>query len=200
MDRLQDIFEHKKKSSFEFRAVQKKHGLIGPLDLLGGDPETREGALELHKGLHWINLELSEFIGASEDEQAEELADVLHFLVEFAILAGFDYTIVPEGLEGTDRLDVLLASSVNDAFVFDRADANARFTILAALKIAEIIKNKPWKQTLRPIDRDELKRRTMGMFYWFGATVRTAGFTSQVLYNHFVRKEEINHQRVATGV
>lgn len=201
-DRLKDIFDHKRVSSAQFRAVQKKHGLILTDDLMYANPETREGAIELHKGIHWINLELSEFLGATEAERPEELADVLHFLVELSLLAEVDYTALPASRgEDADRLDIILNASANDAFVFQDPETNARFTILAALRLAELVKNKPWKQTLRTdLDLIEFTNRLLAIWYWFGATVRTAGIEAQDLYDNFVTKEKINYQRIATGV
>lgn len=201
-DRLEMIFEHKRKSSAHFRAVQQKHGLVPTPDLMVADPGTREGTHELHKGLHWINLELSEFIGASPTERPEELADVLHFLIEFCILAGIDHTIIPtEGYRvEADRLDVMLEASDNDPFVFSDPIMNARFTILQALQVADVLKNKPWKQTLRKLDRPEFDTRVKGLFYWIGATVRTAGLSAQELFDQFERKEKINYERVDSGV
>jgi hypothetical protein len=200
-DRLQTIFEHKRASSKHFREVQRKHNLVPTPDVMIASANTREGAHELHKGLHWINLELSEFIGAKPEERPEELADVLHFLVEFAILAGYDHTVIPESTrDGEDRLDLILVASSEDPFVFDEPIMNARFTILQALQIAEILKNKPWKQTLKPVDEKELKLRLAGLFYWYGATVRTARLTAQDLFDQFERKEKINYERITTGV
>lgn len=201
-DRLAQVFAHKRISSGEFREVQRKNGLLLAPTNLEADPTTREGTIELHKGLHWINLELVEFMFAKMDERLEELADVLHFVVEFAILAGFDETIVPEHPSGDkDRLDTMLEASENNAFVLDDPEANARFCIVAALKVANLLKNKPWKQTPKPApDLKEFRESVQGVFYWYGATVRTAGFSAQKLFDDFVRKEEINHNRVVTGV
>jgi hypothetical protein len=127
-------------------------------------------------------------------------------LIEFAILAGFDHTIVPEPIKQEevsvpDRLDVLLEASVGDAFVFPDAHTNARFAIVAGLHVAEMIKNKPWKQTRKTeIDHRAFTQRVAGMFYWYGAVVRTAGLSAQGLFEEFIRKEKINHERVTTGV
>jgi hypothetical protein len=121
--------------------------------------------------------------------------------VEFAILAGYDHTVIPESTrDGEDRLDLILVASSEDPFVFDEPIMNARFTILQALQIAEILKNKPWKQTLKPVDEKELKLRLAGLFYWYGATVRTARLTAQDLFDQFERKEKINYERITTGV
>lgn len=205
-DRLDLIFQHKLKSSAEFRQVQRNHGLILTPENLRADPATREGAIELHKGLHWINLELVEFLFAKPEERLEELADVLHFLIELAILSGFDHTIVPEApkhdeVPAPDRLDVMLQASEGNTFVLPDFEANARFCITASLQVANLLKNKPWKQTLKPPpDPDEFRRSIQAVFFWYGATVRTAGFTAQALYNDFVRKDKINHNRVSTGV
>lgn len=199
-DRLQAIFEHKAVSSMEFREVQRKHGLLLTPENMTADWATREGAIELHKGIHWFNLELQEFLGAKREERPEELADVLHFLVELTIIAGFDYTLIPYDPEN-DRLSYMLRASEEDAFVLPDPEANARFAIIAGLHLAELIKNKPWKQTLKTeLDVAEFRRRLSGMFYWYGAVVRTAGLTAQQLYDEFIRKEEINHTRVTTGV
>ena len=199
-DRLQRVFESRALQVEQFHAIQRDHGLF-PIKGKIADASTREGAIVLHQLLHWINLELSEFIGASQADAPEELADVLHFLVEFAILAGFDHEIVPAGPNGDDRLSFMLDASKDDAFVFPDAHTNARFTILAALKIAELIKNKPWKQTLKPAPDPYLFSELLrGLFYWYGATVRTAGLDAQQLFDQFTRKEGINYNRIVTGV
>lgn len=200
-DRLAQIFEHKAVSSMKFREVQRKHGLLLAPENLVADWKTREGAIELHKGLHWINLELLEFIEAPPATKPEELADVLHFLTEFSILAGYDPNLIPPGEEGYDRLDVVLQASVEDPFVFPDAITNARFCSLAALRIADVIKNKPWKQTVKTERNEEdFASRVKAMWYWFGATVRTEGITAQEIFDQFVRKEGINNNRVDTGV
>lgn len=202
IDRLQDIFDHKAISSANFRELQARHGLISDQHI----PVlffTREGQHELHKGIHWINLELSEFIAASFEERTEELADVLHFIVEFCLLAGLGPELIPATEPDKDRLDVLLFASEGDAFVFPDPHTNARFTILAALRVAEMLKNKPWKQTLKTetdFDEDEFRRRVSGMWYWYGATVRTTGVSAQALHDEFLRKEKINYERVNSGV
>lgn len=205
MDRLQDIFEHKRKSSAKFRAVQRKNGLLLASEDMRADPATREGTQELHKGLHWINLELAEYLYARPDERPEELADVLHFLVEFALLLGYDHTIVPDfgdpAYPKLDRLDVMLEASMNDVLVMPDPEANARFCICAALRVADLLKNKPWKQSLKPPpDPEKLYQMVSSIFYWYGAVVRTQGMSSQDLYDQFIRKEGINNARVDTGV
>jgi hypothetical protein len=201
MDRLAKIFESKAKSSSAFRTVQFELGMIHRDAVEHADWKTREGCVELHKGLHWINLELSEFLGATPAERPEELADVLHFLIEFALLAGYDATLIQEDLRWGDRLDIVVQASKDDSFVFPDEETNARFMILATLQVAEMLKNKPWKQTCR-VERDEeqFTHRVRGMFYWFGALVRTAGLNSEDLYEQFMRKEVINYKRIASGV
>lgn len=201
-DRLAEIFDHKRVSSAEFRAVQRKHGLILCPEDMRADPATREGAQELHKGIHWINLEYSEAICARREDRPEELADVLHFLVELALLLGYDHTVVPESLvEDEDRLAFLLRASEADPLVFPDFETNARFGILANLVLADLIKNKPWKQTLRPPPAEKAQLEAVqGMFYWYGATVRTAGISAAEIFQAFVGKDAVNHNRVVTGV
>jgi hypothetical protein len=201
IDKLAQIFESKARSSSAFRTVQFEMGMIAPEAVTKADPLTRHGCIELHKGLHWINLELSEFLGATPAERPEELADILHFLIEFTLLLGLDSTIIGEDARYGDRLDTVVEASKNDPFVFGDEETNARFMILATLQVAEMLKNKPWKQTTVPIkDEHEFKTRIRGMFYWFGAIVRTSGLDADGIFQQFMRKEEINYKRIATGV
>lgn len=200
-DRLAEIFQSKAKSSSLFRSVQFDLGMIHRDAVERASWKTREGCIELHKGLHWINLELSEFLSATPSERPEEIADILHFLIEFALLLGYDSTIINANPETEDRLEVIVEASRNDAFVFPDEETNARFMILAVLQVAEMLKNKPWKQTPKTeLDETELKKRVCGIFYWFGALVRTAGLDATQLYQQFMRKEAINYQRVSSGV
>lgn len=200
-DRLEEIFTSKAKSSSVFRSVQFDLGMIHPDAVTRADWKTREGCIELHKGLHWINLELSEFLGATPSERPEEIADILHFLIEFALLLGYDANLIQEDEDLGDRLDVILEASRNDAFVFPDEETNARFMILASLQVAEMLKNKPWKQTTKTeLDEEEFKKRVKGMFYWFGALARTAGLDATTLHQQFMRKEVINYKRVSSGV
>jgi len=200
-DRLSTIFESKAKSSSTFRTVQHELGMVAEEAVAKASPFTREGTIELHKGIHWINLELSEFLGAVPADRPEELADIMHFLVEFALLLGYDANIIQAEEAYGDRLDTMLQASEKDPFVFGDEDTNARFMILANLQVAEMLKNKPWKQTLRTdLDPNQLRTRVSGMFYWFGATVRTAGLNADNLFQQFMRKEQINYKRISTGV
>lgn len=201
-DRLHEIFQSKRASTARFRGLQ--HSLGGFADralIYRADPATREGTIELHKGIHWINLELVEYLHARPEEKPEELADVLHFIVELALLLGYDEMIVSTRDNTEDRLDRMLMASKDDVFVFADPDTNARFCVLAALRVADLLKNKPWKQTLKPPpDPEALLELVLAIFYWYGATVRTQGMSAQDLYDQFMRKEKINAERVATGV
>lgn len=203
-DRLQAIFESKRKSSTAFRMVQHKLGAFLDETLIEtADWRSRSGAIELHKGLHWINLELAEFIGAGDrTSQEEELADVMHFLVEFCLLCGYTHEIIKEDpAVGIDRLEVILNASKEDPFVFNDPHQNARFAILSALRVADMIKNKPWKQTLK-VERDEseFEFRVRGIWYWYGATLRTLGMNAQGIRDEFFKKEAINYRRIESGV
>lgn len=203
MDKLEEIFQAKRVSTTKFREVQHGLGMIGPLEVLDANWRTREGAIEIHKGIHWINLEYFECLTATRDMLPEELSDVLHFLTELTILMGYSYTIIPldRDFEDLDRLDIVLAASSENGLVFDRCLDNIRFAIHANLRLADLIKNKPWKQTLRDDLDDQLVQECLrGMWFWYGACVRTAEITSRGIHNAFMAKDSVNHNRVDTGV
>lgn len=200
MDRLETIFAHQFEQTSKFHRIQHANGCLATEDI-PVDLRTFQGTLELHKGLHWINLELSEVLHAREDTRLEELADVLHFLAEFTLMAGLQYSDLPESpIENEDRLAYIVRASEADNLIFTDFETNVRFTILAALRVADILKNKPWKQTLRVVDHSEFKRRVLGMWYWYGACIRTGGYSAQDLFDAYLGKEKINYQRVAGGV
>jgi hypothetical protein len=202
IDRITQMFKKKGESTRRFRAVQERQGMLATPEI-PVDINTREGTIELHKGIHWINLELSEFLGAPPEMRREELSDVLHFIMEFCLLADIGESLIPGNFsgKGDDRLDLVFVASEKNPLVFNDADTNARFTMLAALHVAEMLKNKPWKQTLKTdMDMTEFRTRVLGIWYWFGATCRTEKMTSQNLYDEYMRKEEINANRIATGV
>lgn len=200
-DRLEKMFAMKRESTHHFRATQARLGAIAEHLIDTADWRTRDGGTELHKGLHWISLEYSEFLNEMDKvKRNEELADVLHFILEFCLLSGIGADVIPPG-DQYDRLDVVFLASLKNAFVFEDAETNARFGILATLATAEMIKNKPWKQTLKT-ERDEAEflTRVRGIWFWFGATCRTHGLTPDTLFAEYARKEKINANRIATGV
>lgn len=202
-DRLSTIFSHQLELTTKFRAIQNDNGLLSTPDI-PVDPLSREGCLELHKDLHWINLEIAEAIYARPEKRREELADVMHFLAEFCHVAGIGPDIVP-GNENNDskddKLDILVNASTEDPFVFPDFEANARFTILAVLRVADLLKNKPWKQSLKgDWNGADFQDRVRAMFYWYGATVRTAGMTAQDLFDAYMGKKSENQQRIEAGV
>lgn len=203
MDYLADIFERQRKHNSEFRPLQISSGSIlgNPLPL---SPDVIPDCTELHLGLHWFNLELREVLFSLPDDRSEEIADCFHFLVDFAILCGLtedDVIPLPDDIPlPEERLAYMLSASEQESLTFERWEENARFCILAALNVADVLKNKPWKQTIRATNQAEFRRRLYGVFYWFGAVVRTAGMSAEDLYQAYISKSEINHQRVRDGV
>src|SRR5690606_29244387 len=103
MDRLQTIFEHQNAQTRNFHKIHEENGLLL-------DPEipvnlhTREGSLMLHLGIHWIALEMTEALLAPSSHRLEELADTLHFLAEFCLLAGISFDIIPSGDEWSSAM------------------------------------------------------------------------------------------------
>ena len=207
-DRLSTIFSHQLELTTQFREIQDQNGLLSTPGI-PVNPLSREGCLELHKDLHWINLEMSEVLFAHGQEQVhEELADVMHFLAEFCHVAGLPCETLfkfPKGFKEqyptADRLDLLLVASAKDPLVFPDYVTNARFVILAVLRVADYLKNKPWKQSIKSDwDQDEFEDRVRGVFYWYGATVRTAGMTPEALFDAYMGTKAKNDGRIESGV
>lgn len=197
---LEEIFNHQATLTKKFHGIVSEKGLLVHSYHIPMSPSTWEGSLLLHQTLHWFNLEIGEALYASDlSHRPEEIIDALHFLVEFCLICG----IKPADLlvEETEYpLAYILQASTDDIFIFDDSDSNLRFTILAALRVAEVLKNKPWKQSLREIDRKAFLERVRGIWYWWGASARTAGLTSEDVYSRYLQKNEENHRRIAGGV
>lgn len=198
MDLLSQLFKKQKSQTEAFLQIQKSNGLWTS-NQIPVEPTTHEGTLQLHCSLHWFNLEISEVLNSPSTQKNEEIADVLHFLLEFCILAGVEADDILLVGPGEERLEEVLSASQTDPLVFPDPDTNLRFTILAALRVADILKNKPWKQTLKDLDWDEFLDRVRAVWYWYGASVRTLGLTAEQLFAEYERKEEINYNRIQKG-
>lgn len=201
MDRLEKIFIQQREHIGRFHPIQQQNGLLFT-PTLPADPLTREGTLQLHLTIHWANLELFEAVSTNSfTERVEELADALHFIVEFCIVAGFDHTIIPRPSGNRDRWSSLFKSAEQRDESFSSPQLAINAVILAGLSIADILKNKPWKQSVRgDFDRTQLQRLTQRLLAQFGTAVSDSGATPEELYNAYFEKSHENKRRAQTGV
>lgn len=120
----------------------------------------------------------------------EELADAFHFLIELCLAVGY----TPQGramqLERMDEhslwLDLDPSSSV--AGLTNRVQHSMANAMMA-------LRQRPWRTDYRPAHLNDLYGNLSMTFVNFYALCRFCGISSESLYNAYMNKNAINHDR-----
>ncbi len=215
---LADIFERQTELMQKYHKIEESNGLL-ITDQVPVNLHSSKGQQRL-KDFAWrITEELGEALEARiihEDMPAhfdEEVADALHFLVEFTILAGVgsgelvDWITGEEAINVTDDWATLFVCSKvtpmhTDVYAFrdplrqygNLAVAVGSF-IESLAKTCNCLKNKPWKQTQMKTDVDYFYSKLAATWISFIQICITAGITEDDLYNLYFRKNAVNQFR-----
>ena len=163
--------------------IDQYSGVEGMGNLL----ETTDTNLNTANGQKWIKdfawrttEELAEAWEAIMDEDKEhigdEFADALHFLTELTIIAGYDYTIIPE-------VNLVLHGS------------NPWFPIYHLGMTCNTLKNKPWKQHQLLTDEREFKKRLIETWKSFILYAVQNLESEENLFIYYFKKHAINEFR-----
>lgn len=173
---LYRIFEHQRDLMEQLAPKERENGYFPPAPPL--DLQLREHQQHFRLMAWFFTEEVVESFLASDEEHAEELSDVLHFLTELCILTG----VSPESVAAVvvamdsrpDILDVLIQVG----------------------KAANCMKAKPWKSNPQPTDEKAVQRclRTALAYMW--KYIQIEGYDPHEIYFH---KNEINKKRVQGG-
>ena len=173
---LYDVFEHQRELMDRLAPKERENGYLAPTPPL--DMQLREHQQHFRMMAWFFTEEVVESLLASDEEHAEELSDVLHFLTELCILTDVSPESVAAVLIATDSrpdiLDVLI--QVGNA--------------------ANRMKAKPWKSNPQPTDEEAVQRclRTALAYMW--KYIQNEGYDPHEIYFH---KNEINKKRIETG-
>jgi len=207
IDRLQEIFDRQRELMGRFHPIEVQNGLPRPELPIKLDLHTSQDRL---RGLAWhVMEEFVETIQASEEkgrhDLVEELADTFHFLVELALTIGFSpHNLVRSDRENApDSLEYLYYAAEQyfpeTAWPAEPAYVYLNF-ILCLGNTMHALKNKPWKQTAREVDILVLFSRMRITLIAFTEVCRWHGVGSWALYEAYLGKSLVNHNRIDSGV
>jgi len=155
-DMLEAIFKRQEELMEKYHHIEKENGLL-QMDLIPVDLHDRFGQARL-KDFAWRFVEeIGEALEAADihrhepDHKKEELADALHFLVEFSILAG----IKPSKLHSEGDGLVRLYEEARKWYDEGNCEWSIAHVIRYMSQTCNCLKNKPWKQShiLTDVDR-----------------------------------------------
>jgi dimeric dUTPase (all-alpha-NTP-PPase superfamily) len=197
---LADIFEHQEKLFWKYKEIEG-------MEFTGKcvNVHTAAGQKWLKDFLWRVTEELGEsFEAAVEHEdtnhQVEELADALHFFVEFCIIAGVTPDELPTIEECVKTTSKILGMG---HLSFDEADFYWS-TIYHLGLVGNTLKNKPWKKTQMKTDLAEFKRHLVNAYsaliscfvivHW-NSDVEDPEIITQEIYNFYFKKNAVNQFR-----
>lgn len=210
--RLERIFEQQEKLYHSFAPVVIDNGFYHatlPCDL--DDPQVQA---QIKLTLYAFLEELGEAVDATVEGTDTELAlmeyvDAFHFLVEVFILCGISPDeLVPEVPQSSPRtrapvdlLDTLFgyAEALFPTGIDALPSSLLLRTKLLATKLGYTLKNKPWKQSRRKTDLQELKKVAQALNFCFLQLIITTGMSPQGLYDRYMGKHKVNEERILSG-
>lgn len=216
-DMLVAIFNQQRSHMKVYAQIEDENGLLQTPDI-PVNLQDKFGQARL-KDFAWrITEEIGEalndlYLDSNSRSYFEELSDVLHFLTEFTILAGYR----PEDLirepvnKKVDYLEELynqteIATKHLDFYWFtynDIAFLVAEF-IRELSMLCNLLKNKPWKRSvaqgkLKETDPFKFKKQLINVWEKFIHICLTSGIGPQNLYELYFHKSDKNKKRQETG-
>ena len=182
VSQLQQIFEHQTELARKFHPIELVNGYTPPTWPV--NIQLRHGQDRLRQFAWWTAEEIGEYLIALPEDQPEELADVLHFLVELCLNIG----IVPE--------EVMIHQSYE---VFDSEPTPPRIieVFCKMVKGINLLKAKPWKQQPKPTNAVDFRYHISASLY---ELLRLFSFLNLDAYALYFNKKEINERRIQSGV
>lgn len=187
---LRPIYEHNEfyfKNSFPFK-----------LDGRHAQEEFRLLAWRISEEVYEA---LEEIDKGDNESYREEVADVLHFFAELAIICGLSSTEIATGGDASLLLpgggDYLAASFERVRMYPLRLTAPQGWglflTSLAHLMME--FRNRPWRTDWRVSDPQRIKHYFGITWYAFVTACAVTGIDAHLLHHHYFLKQQINHER-----
>jgi len=197
-DKLDQIFQRQFELMQKYHGIEEANGLLVSPDVPVNLHDSK-GQFRL-KDFAWrITEELGEALEAFEkhpgirEHYDEEIADALHFLVEFTILAG----VTVERFDSEyDKLDILfdenwVATSRQHSSLY----RDMGRTVGALAVACNCLKNKPWKNTQMMTDVDYFTKKVLEVWDRFAELCQRSGLNSAKMFDLYFRKSEVNKFR-----
>lgn len=184
---LKLIIERQRPLMADFRKIEARNGMkIVPFPM---DLQSYDGQEEMRRLAWCVQEELCEACDAAMQTDEfnaiaiqEELIDALHFLAEFLIVTGYE----SRSLRIFDN-----AHRQSSGFMEVMVDWGMTINVL---------KNKPWKQTLREFDGVLFSMRFSKFLVSLSQLFLELGMTDEVLLAVYEKKHQVNVSRIVSGV
>lgn len=208
MSKLQAIFNRQRELSEKFWAIEQSNNLgygivlnrtIHPFDI--SCPIVQHGLRDqawriveecAETQSEWLN-DVTEGKEIS-DATKEEAIDILHFVVELYI----KLNTYPRTMVGTFDCD--LANLYQEASMF-KSPRDAIFSLIDSVAImANCLKNRPWKQSTKPVDVGRFNHYVRRTFLNCLSICKSLGMSVDDIFHTYMGKAAINKQRQDSGV
>jgi hypothetical protein len=181
---LKVIVEKQRPLMERFREIEARNGMV--IVTVPCDMQSYLGQIEMRRLAWCIQEELCEACFEAmapiprSEKIFEEVIDALHFLAEFLIVTGYDQKPFynSESFEFVGFLEVMvdLGMAIN------------------------LLKNKPWKQTLKEFDDVHFHLRFGKFIYGLDHVIRAMGLNDEELMRFYESKHKENVRRIESGV
>lgn len=204
-DKLDQIFRRQLELMQRYHSIEKANGLSITEDV-PVNLHDKAGQYRL-KDFAWrITEELGEAFEALRihpdipEHYNEEIADALHFLVEFTILSGAHLNF---GIIKGDKLDHLFEKLVgnfrSEIIIYEELLPFMAAVIESLAITCNCLKNKPWKNTQMMTDVTYFYTCLNHVWYNFAELCWESGLDADILLNLYFKKSEVNKFRQRTN-
>lgn len=195
LDRWMKIFNRQQELMGKVRPIEAKNTGRSwdayPLDINGRDQQVRlkDGAWRITE--EWGEVADCFINNESQMRAREEAIDVLHFLVEFSILAGWEVKKIDD------------TTGMMPEYPGYKSDNWKELIFEAHLHLARAcheLKNRPWKQTHTDTDRSAFFRHlnnSWGVWYFFATG--WLGMSDEDIFEAYWKKSSTNLARWNNG-
>jgi len=130
---------------------------------------------------------------ADGGDPVEELADALHFVVELFILAGLELPHLTLGEA------ICVAEGIMEEHQDGTLETAIYQTVISCGLAGNTLKNKKWKKTLRPTDKDKFGDKMWEMFNHLITAFTSLGCNADDIHQAYFSKSETNKNRIRTN-
>lgn len=206
MDHLAEIFDAQEKLLRSLAPIYHHNGFLVKiqfpmeLDNRFAQEEFRLLAWRITEEVYEALQEYDRGLQRDEDKYREEVADVMHFFAELAIVCGFSSTQIATGgeaamlLDGADYLVLSFERVQLYPLNLNPREAWGMFLTTLAHLMMEF-RQRPWRTDDRKTDPESLLRAFAISWFGFCTAAACTGVSPRILHYHYFLKQRINHKR-----
>lgn len=192
MQLVTEIFDKQRELMHKYDAIVAQNGL----DLPEGPVDSYLTQALVKRTAH---AAIEEFIEFYDDTSPEEYSDGLHFLVETMLLCeiGPAYVLEYAGVAVGDLDDLIQKGS--ELYPLESLQSRIFMSIYWLERAMHQLKNNPWKQTWRPVDRESLYGYLSHAMLVYLSIAPVLGLDGDEVHAIYMDKNRKNLQRQTAG-